>query len=98
MRTSFQGEGQIAAGAQAYGGNCAACHGANGAAGEGAIAPDLRYSALLRDQKQWHRIVIDGERAARGMPGFGKTLATKDSDAILSYVVKRANDAKAGAQ
>lgn len=88
----------IAAGAQAYASNCAACHGANGAAGEGAIAPDLRYSALLRDQAQWNRIVIHGERAARGMPGFGKTLATKDSDAILAYVIKRANDAKAGGQ
>ncbi len=85
----------ITAGAQAYAPNCAACHGANGVAGQGAIAPDLRYSALLRDGAQWGRIVIHGERAARGMPGFGKTLGAKDSDAILAYVIKRANDAKA---
>lgn len=88
----------IAAGAQAYAPQCAACHGANGVAGQGAIAPDLRYSALLRDVAQFRRVVIDGERAARGMPGFAKTLNAKDSDAILAYVVKRANDAKAGAQ
>ena len=88
----------IAAGAQAYAAQCAACHGANGVAGQGAIAPDLRYSALLRDVASFRRIVIDGERAARGMPGFAKTLSPRDSDAILAYAVKRANDAKAGAQ
>ena len=36
-----------------------------------------------------------GDRAQRGMPAFQDTLTVETTDAILAYVIKRANDEKA---
>ena len=33
--------------------------------------------------------------AARGMPSFGTRLSKDETDSILAYVIKRANDEKA---
>jgi glucose dehydrogenase/mono/diheme cytochrome c family protein len=85
----------VAAGELAYGANCAACHGATAVPGQGAIAPDLRYSALLNMRGSWNGAVRDGDRAQRGMPGFKAALTEEQTDAILAYVIKRANDEKA---
>jgi alcohol dehydrogenase (cytochrome c)/quinohemoprotein ethanol dehydrogenase len=85
----------VAAGEQAYGANCAVCHGAAAVPGQGAVAPDLRYSALLPFRGQWNGAVREGDRAQRGMPGFKATLTEEQTDAILAYVIKRANDEKA---
>ena len=85
----------VFAGEQAYAANCAACHGQGVVPGAGAIAPDLRYSGLLPIRNAWNPVVRDGERATRGMPGFGATLSAETTDSILAYVIKRANDEKA---
>jgi PQQ-dependent dehydrogenase (methanol/ethanol family) len=85
----------VFAGEQAFAANCAQCHGATAIPAAGAIAPDLRYSGLLPIRNGWNPVVRDGERAARGMPGFGQTLSQETIDAILAYVIKRANDEKA---
>ncbi|MFT3724725.1 MAG: PQQ-dependent dehydrogenase, methanol/ethanol family [Hyphomonadaceae bacterium] len=85
----------VFAGEQAFAGNCAQCHGATAIPAAGAIAPDLRYSGLLPIRNGWNPVVRDGERAARGMPGFGQSLSQETIDAILAYVIKRANDEKA---
>jgi alcohol dehydrogenase (cytochrome c)/quinohemoprotein ethanol dehydrogenase len=61
----------------------------------GAIGPDLRYSGLLPIRNGWNPTVREGDRATRGMPGFGTTLSQETTDAILAYVIKRANDEKA---
>ena len=61
----------------------------------GSIAPDLRYSGLLPFRQQWNGAVREGDRAQRGMPGFKATLTEEQTDAILAYVIKRANDEKA---
>lgn len=82
-------------GEQAFAANCAQCHGATAIPAAGAIAPDLRYSGLLPIRNGWNPVVRDGERAARGMPGFGQSLSQDTIDAILAYVIKRANDEKA---
>jgi glucose dehydrogenase/mono/diheme cytochrome c family protein len=85
----------VAAGEIAYGANCAVCHGATSVPAAGSIAPDLRYSGLLPFRQQWNGAVREGDRAQRGMPGFKATLTEEQTDAILAYVIKRANDEKA---
>jgi PQQ-dependent dehydrogenase (methanol/ethanol family) len=86
--TIFEGE-------QLYKNNCAVCHGPEAAPGAGSIAPDLRYSGLLPIRNGWDPIVRDGQMAARGMQAFGTRLTKDETDAILAYVIKRANDEKA---
>ncbi len=85
----------VASGEQLFGQICAACHGATAVAAAGAIGPDLRYSALLHDRRQWNGAVREGDRAQRGMPGFSISHTEEQTDAILAYVIKRANDEKA---
>jgi len=85
----------VASGEMLYGANCAVCHGPNAAPAAGSIAPDLRYSALLASRGIWNGAVREGDRAQRGMPGFKATLTDEQTDAILAYVIKRANDEKA---
>ena len=85
----------VFAGEQAYAANCAVCHGQGAVPGAGSIAPDLRYSGLLPIRNGWNPVVRTGERATRGMPGFGESLSEETTDAILAYIIKRANDEKA---
>ncbi|MEZ5937070.1 MAG: PQQ-dependent dehydrogenase, methanol/ethanol family [Hyphomonadaceae bacterium] len=85
----------VAAGEQAFAANCAVCHGQTAIPGSGAIAPDLRYSALLNMTSSWNSAVRDGDRAQRGMPGFGSRLDLETTNSILAYIIKRANDEKA---
>jgi quinohemoprotein ethanol dehydrogenase len=85
----------IFAGEQAFAANCAACHGANAVPAAGAVAPDLRYSGLLPIRNGWNPVVRGGELATRGMPAFGSMLNEETTDAILAYIIKRANDEKA---
>ena len=85
----------VFAGEQAYAANCAVCHGPGAVPGAGSIAPDLRYSGLLPIRNGWNPVVRTGERATRGMPGFGESLSEETTDSILAYIIKRANDEKA---
>ncbi|MBI1339695.1 PQQ-dependent dehydrogenase, methanol/ethanol family [bacterium] len=85
----------VASGEQAFATHCAMCHGVNSVPGAGSIGPDLRYSALLSFRGQWNEAVLEGNRAQRGMPGFANILRDGESEAILAYVIKRANDEKA---
>ena len=85
----------VAAGEQAFAMNCSVCHGRNVVPAAGATAPDLRYSALLRNAENFKHAVLDGDRAQRGMPGFKSVLKDGEVDAILSYIIKRASDEKA---
>jgi mono/diheme cytochrome c family protein len=88
----------VAQGEQSYNMTCAVCHGRNTIPAAGATAPDLRYSALIKAADQFKRVVVDGERMSRGMPGFKAMLRDGEADAILAYVIKRANDEKATQQ
>ncbi len=85
----------VASGEMLFGQNCAVCHGAASVPAAGAIAPDLRYSALLNARGGWNGAVREGDRAQRGMPAFKATLTEEQTDAIMHYVIKRANDEKA---
>src|SRR5262249_37889517 len=71
-------------GEQAFGANCAVCHGQTAVPGAGSIAPDLRYSALLGARGNWNTVVRDGNFATRGMPAFGDRLTAETTDAILA--------------
>ncbi len=84
----------VFAGQQAYASNCAVCHGPEAVPGAGSIAPDLRYSGLLPIRNGWNPTVRDGDRSQRGMPAFGANLPLETTDAILQYIIKRANDEK----
>jgi mono/diheme cytochrome c family protein len=84
----------VAGGEQAYNQYCAVCHGRNAVPAAGATAPDVRYSEMLRNPQQYHA-VVEGQRAAQGMPSFKAILRDGDADNILAYIIKRANDEKA---
>ncbi len=77
---------QVAAGAAVYGANCAQCHGPD-AASQNAI-PDLRLSAPAV-YGQYADILLNGSRAARGMPSFAGRRTAADVDAIRGYVLTR---------
>jgi PQQ-dependent dehydrogenase (methanol/ethanol family) len=85
----------VAEGEQGFRNNCQTCHGQQAVAQAGSIGPDLRYSALLRDVRAWNEAVLDGNRAQRGMPGFRASLRDGESEAILAYVIRKANEEKA---
>ncbi len=84
---------QIAAGAVAYGRYCGVCHG-DSAYGS-TVIPDLRRSVMLRDEKTWATIVLDGALKDRGMVGFANVLDADGAEAVRHYVIKRAHEDKA---
>ena len=85
----------VASGEGLFAANCSMCHGPTAIPAAGSIAPDLRYSTLLSFRNSWNGAVRDGDRAQRGMPSFKATLTEEETDAIMQYVIKRANDEKA---
>ncbi len=88
----------VASGEQLFGANCAVCHGPATCPG-GRL--DRAGPALQRPARQqvdgWNGAVRDGDRAQRGMPSFAASLTAEQTDTILAYVIKRANDEKASA-
>ena len=78
----------IAEGFAKYQDACLGCHGLN--AVSGLLVPDLRASALLHDGQSWDSVVLDGERANKGMPRFGELLSEVESNAIRAYVIQQA--------
>lgn len=75
-------------GALLFSSNCFSCHGLNAIAGP---LPDVRYS----DKKTLDSlasIVLDGSRAADGMPSFKKILKPKDVEAIRAYIISRSQE------
>ena len=86
---------QVAAGAahwSAYG--CTGCHGAHaigmGSRALGGGLPDLRYMPTSAHE-DWEPVVLEGTRAAAGMPGFAAAgMSADDSRALQAYVLDRA--------
>jgi quinohemoprotein ethanol dehydrogenase len=71
---------------------CYACHGIGGIAG--GMAPDLRASpmALSEMEAAFTSVVRDGERVARGMPGF-PAITDAQLNAIRHYIRREARAA-----
>ena len=84
----------IAAGHDAYGKYCAACHGQNGQT-RGSTFPNLMVTPLLKSPEGFDQVVLGGVRASRGMASFSAVLKPEDSAAIREYVISIANEAKA---
>ncbi len=85
----------IARGMRIYHPYCSNCHG--DAAVSGSFIPDLQHSPALADAAAWERIVLKGERSARGMVGFADELSATDAEAVRAYVVSRAHETLDGA-
>jgi quinohemoprotein ethanol dehydrogenase len=83
---------QVIDGLTTYGKYCAGCHGANVQADK--TAPDLRYSALLRNLKGFTDVVIGGSRTQNGMPSFKANLDNHDAENIFHYIISQANKDK----
>lgn len=73
---------------------CMACHGPM--AISSGVLPDLRWSPFSADRDGWKAVVIDGALAPEGMASFARVLTADDAEAIRAYVVRQANEAKAG--
>jgi quinohemoprotein ethanol dehydrogenase len=73
--------------------NCGFCHGKNAVARYGGSVPDLRF-ASADTHAQWHDIVIDGAKRAKGMPAFSY-LDVKQSEAIRNYVLSQSEALRA---
>ena len=76
--------------------HCAGCHGNNQAGGRAvsSLFPDLRYAGALWSADAFKAIVIDGALQENGMVSFAKVITPQDAEAIRSYVVTTANEAK----
>ena len=68
---------------------CSNCHG--DAAVSGSFIPDLQHSPTLLDAAAWEKIVLGGERKARGMVSFAEELSKEDVEATRAYVIHRAH-------
>jgi quinohemoprotein ethanol dehydrogenase len=79
----------VARGAPLFETYCGSCHGA-GVIGVG-LLPDLRRTPLLHSAEGWEKVVIGGERQARGMASFANVLNAEDAQAVRAYVIRRAN-------
>jgi PQQ-dependent dehydrogenase (methanol/ethanol family) len=83
----------LARGMALYHPYCSNCHG--DAAISGSFIPDLTRSPAIADAAMWKRIVLEGERSARGMVNFSAELSAADAEAIRAYVVHRAHQVQA---
>jgi quinohemoprotein ethanol dehydrogenase len=79
----------IATGAALYSGYCKICHGSKAVARFSGSVPDLRY-ATSATFEAWDAVVVDGSRAAGGMPAVG--VSKEQSQAIRAYVLARADE------
>jgi quinohemoprotein ethanol dehydrogenase len=86
---------QIAQGKLQYHTFCTNCHGDT--AVSGGVLPDLRYSAALRDDELFQKIVHDGILESKGMVAFGSVLQPKSIELIRAYVTHRVNESVAEA-
>jgi quinohemoprotein ethanol dehydrogenase len=85
----FGNEAQLARGMELYHPYCSNCHG--DAAISGSFIPDLTRSPAIADDAMWKRIVLEGERSARGMVNFSAELSAADVESIRAYVVHRSH-------
>ncbi|HTC53829.1 MAG TPA: PQQ-dependent dehydrogenase, methanol/ethanol family [Steroidobacteraceae bacterium] len=84
---------QVAQGKLLYHTFCGNCHGDT--AVSGGTMPDLRYSAALRDDEGFQKIVHDGVLEAKGMVAFGSLLTPAKIELIRAYVTHRVNESMA---
>ncbi len=82
----------VARGQSLFNDTCGFCHGVN--AVSGGVIPDLRYMKPAT-REQFNDIVLNGLRAARGMPPFAGVMSAEDVSAIHAYLIKRSYDLKA---
>lgn len=94
LEADFEVEAKLAqAGEVAYAAQgCSGCHGPGVLAA--GMAPDLRASAMLLSEMEpfFAAIVRDGERLARGMPGY-PDITDEELEALRHYVRKVAHEA-----
>jgi quinohemoprotein ethanol dehydrogenase len=83
-------------GQASYNSHCRICHGID--ARSGGMMPDLRFMSAAT-HAEFEAIVLQGARAARGMPPFAERLKPEDVTAIHAWVIEQARivGGKAGA-
>ncbi|HTC54105.1 MAG TPA: PQQ-dependent dehydrogenase, methanol/ethanol family [Steroidobacteraceae bacterium] len=93
---NFGDSAQHELGDKQYTAHCAGCHGNNQAGGRAvsSLFPDLRYAGALWSADAFKAIVLGGALQDNGMVSFAKVITPEDAEAIRSYVVTTANDAK----
>ena len=84
---------EIERGAALYAMSCQACHGVNAVARVGGSVPDLRYASMAA-HGEWDSIVVDGDRADKGMPDSG--LGREEARAIQRYVLSLSESLRRG--
>jgi alcohol dehydrogenase (cytochrome c)/quinohemoprotein ethanol dehydrogenase len=85
----------VGRGAPLYETWCGSCHGA-GVIGVG-LLPDLRRSPLLASPEQFEQVVLGGALKDKGMASFSTVFSPEDTQAILAYIILRANQDAAAA-
>jgi quinohemoprotein ethanol dehydrogenase len=85
----------VARGGDLYARNCSVCHGANGMQMRTSF-PNLTLTPLLWTQGGFDDVVLNGQRADKGMGSFAKELKPEDTVAVREYLISRANALKTG--
>lgn len=80
-------KGDAKAGFGPYMENCQVCHGPNAS---GAYLPDLRRSAIVKDEASFKSVVVEGSLAANGMVSFAKYLTPKQVEDVRAYILAEA--------
>ena len=76
------------AGAHAFMGYCAGCHGFGAISGH--VTPDLRRSGAIQDAETFRSIVQDGALLGNGMPRFADAIPAQTVEAIRAFLAGEA--------
>jgi len=82
----------VTTGGQLYGQYCSVCHGIGGQQ-RGANFPNLMVSPMLHSQDAFDQVVLEGNRADKGMVSFADQFSDEESEAIRWFIVAQAIDA-----
>lgn len=90
---SFGDQAMIANGLKHFSQNCMVCHGA--LAISSGVLPDLRWSYITANDKEWRDVLMNGSLSENGMVAFKDQITPEQSEAIRAYVLHQAHQTTA---
>lgn len=89
----FGDAAMLQTGLTGYAQNCSVCHGP--LAISSGVLPDLRWSYVTANDKEWRDVLMNGSLAELGMVSFKEQITPEQSEAIRAYVLHQAHQSVA---